>query len=791
MLIKQPNMIERLRHGWNVFRRGYPPPRPWALQGGREQKAAPFMWPDWRLGVPQWQLIDYRGYIDEGFNLNTLIYSCIMYKVRAMTAAPLRGYTGDRENPEPLDANHPLVQLLDRPNPSSSWAEFHGASIVYLNIAGNCYVLLDRTGGQGLPEAMYTLRPDRVIIVPLKQGRGWGGYTVGYLYVPEGKNAWMRWSPEQRLKALRRDDSGVLAIPAEDMMHVKLPNPGDELEGLGYGLSPLSPLARSADVDNAVTHFLKLFWDKGVTVPGLLSTDQPLTDTTIGRIKERWKEMYGGYRRWAEELAVLDYGMKYQRLGLTFEEMGFDGLDERNEARVCAPFGVPPLLIGARVGLRYATYSNAEQMRLQFWEDTMVPETRWYEAEYQYYLRTDDAFVAFDFSRVPALMTVAEARRLQALAEWQGGGITLNEYRGRLQLEPDPVGDYYLRPLTLMPVPFGKQPEPPPSPEEKPEKEPAAEAAPPEPESVSQVARDSEEGAAEAESDEREEEGKALPFERKGFTPEAKQRLWQQQDTATEAWEPRFADAGRGAFEQDRRALLAILTAGQRKAYESKATVDWQAIGDEWLSYLQDEAPAVWWGEFGPAVRGLMEQQGRMWAGLLGQEWDAAWLSGEWFDNYRLKFSTQILDTTELDLSALLKQAQREGWSIPQMQKAIGALFERYVSEEPLTDAERAWFEERLPQYRLERIARTESHQSSSLGTFLAYGGLGVKEHEWLTVLDGRERETHRATNGQVRKLGEPFNVGEAQLLFPGDPAGPPEETIQCRCATLPVLPGM
>ena len=69
------------------------------------------MWPAWREGVPLWQIIDYQGYVNEGFNLNSLIYSAIMYKVRAMTAAPLRAWTGDVDTPTRLPADNPLLNI--------------------------------------------------------------------------------------------------------------------------------------------------------------------------------------------------------------------------------------------------------------------------------------------------------------------------------------------------------------------------------------------------------------------------------------------------------------------------------------------------------------------------------------------------------------------------------------------------------------------------------------------------------------------------------------------------------
>lgn len=52
----------------------------------------------------------------------------------------------------------------------------------------------------------------------------------------------------------------------------------------------------------------------------------------------------------------------------------------------------------------------------------------------------------------------------------------------------------------------------------------------------------------------------------------------------------------------------------------------------------------------------------------------------------------------------------------------------------------------------------------------------------WRTVLDDRTRDSHVAANGQVRFVGEPFNVGDTALIEPRDADGLPEEIYNCRC---------
>ncbi len=62
-------------------------------------------------------------------------------------------------------------------------------------------------------------------------------------------------------------------------------------------------------------------------------------------------------------------------------------------------------------------------------------------------------------------------------------------------------------------------------------------------------------------------------------------------------------------------------------------------------------------------------------------------------------------------------------------------------------------------------------------------------EQQWLSTLDGRTRETHSEADGQRVPVGATFSVGGAQLRFPGDPFGPAEEIVNCRCTTLLVAP--
>lgn len=97
---------------------------------------------------------------------------------------------------------------------------------------------------------------------------------------------------------------------------------------------------------------------------------------------------------------------------------------------------------------------------------------------------------------------------------------------------------------------------------------------------------------------------------------------------------------------------------------------------------------------------------------------------------------------------------------------------------------------------RARTVARTETMAAVNAGAYA--GALRDAERRgdpapfkvWLATDDTRTRPTHHEADGQRTLLSEPFRVGGAQLLYPGDPRGPAQEVINCRCTFLPITLG-
>lgn len=79
-----------------------------------------------------------------------------------------------------------------------------------------------------------------------------------------------------------------------------------------------------------------------------------------------------------------------------------------------------------------------------------------------------------------------------------------------------------------------------------------------------------------------------------------------------------------------------------------------------------------------------------------------------------------------------------------------------------------------------ERVVKTEAQIIYGSAQLRLLHFAGFKTVAWATMDDERVRDSHRLCEAQGPvELGKPFQNG---LRYPGDPSGPPEEIINCRC---------
>lgn len=237
--------------------------------------------------------------------------------------------------------------------------------------------------------------------------------------------------------------------------------------------------------------------------------------------------------------------------------------------------------------------------------------------------------------------------------------------------------------------------------------------------------------------------------------------------------------------------ILAAITAAKHLAREQKSSFDWQAFNLNVNDYLQNVSQNEWRSTFVPLIEGVMNEQGAQMIASFGLQFDVPNVAAmQWFDEYTLKFAQEINATTKAGVGDLIQLAQYEGWSTTQMQDRLNLMFQQW-REGTTNPNEWDWYDERMPQYRLNTIARTETMRSSNYGSFKLMQDWKIEKKEWLATYDKQTRQTHidawmqYGGKKNAIPMHEHFVVGGQFLMQPGDPNGG-GESINCRCTLIP-----
>jgi hypothetical protein len=131
-----------------------------------------------------------------------------------------------------------------------------------------------------------------------------------------------------------------------------------------------------------------------------------------------------------------------------------------------------------------------------------------------------------------------------------------------------------------------------------------------------------------------------------------------------------------------------------------------------------------------------------------------------------LVFAKPISQTSSDTIQSIL--AQGEGWSHYTMQERMGQVFQQWIQGN-LSSSDFAWLTDRMPPYRRELIARTETTRMTSKGSVELFKEWEVEEKEWQSTPDDRCRATHVAAGGQVVPIDKMFKVGGFEMEHPSD----------------------
>lgn len=382
--------------------------------------------PAWKENKPQEPSTNFANLVKNGWRKNELIYTCSSKK--ANTASQV-GVKVIRKRDGKTLPTHPLKLLLENPNPRMSEFDFVSSIFIFQDFGGIAYYEKIRSRA-GKVVQLWPMRPDWV--KPLASS---DKFIAGYEYGPPGGDKYII------------DVDDVLSFPLWDPINFY------------SGYPPVAVAARTGDLDNALTDYIRLLFQEGGVPPGLLKTKQAIDEAIGDRMRQKWRERYGGYRNWLDP-AVLGYDLEYQQVGIGVEQMGLEILDKRNETRICMVMKVPPTVISSLVGLERAILSNAQEFQRDWWVNDLIPMYKNLNDNFRNQLIPDfgdDIDMMWDFAEVPALSSMLKEKKDAALEQWKSSAITRNQYNEAVGLPSlGPRGEVFLMTVGQVEVPTAK-----------------------------------------------------------------------------------------------------------------------------------------------------------------------------------------------------------------------------------------------------------------------------------------------------------------------------------------------
>lgn len=329
------------------------------------------------------------------------------------------------------DMEHPLAQLLRRPNPVMTGTEFLANWIRCKHTAGFFAAEIEYESRQKKAiKNLWPLEPERLKIskyenkVPVEfkyQKRVNGGYAE---------------------VTFKKDEVFYDAWPVPTDWYYKT-------------ISPLEVAMGAAETDRSQTMYIRGFFKNSGVPSGLLKIlNKTLKNHEADRIKRRFMNHFSQRSGGQHSPVVLDQNADYTPMGAKLSELEAENTNNRIEAKICMCFGVPPGLIWALVGISNSSYATQTALLPDFWAvkgtpmfGHMAEKIMWdllpiYESEDK--IRSNKIQFGWDLSGVKALQEDQEKFAKRVTLLYEKSIITKATAQEVLGFTVDPLAGHYL-----------------------------------------------------------------------------------------------------------------------------------------------------------------------------------------------------------------------------------------------------------------------------------------------------------------------------------------------------------
>lgn len=401
---------------------------------------------------------DYAREVGDGLD-SSVVTAPIQWLQRALPEARLTVVQRKADGSTEEQANHAMLQLIQRPNPYYGDIALWGGTVLSWCTGGDAYWIKARNRVRRPVELWWV---PHWMIEPKAPIDG-GELISHYEYRPGGGE--------------------VIRLEREDVVHFRC---GIDPRNPMKGLAPLAGAIREIFMDLESSNFVASLL-RNMGVPGVVISPKggamPAPED-VEATKTWFKEAFGGDNRGGP--LVMGAPTDVAPYGFNPQQMNMSEARDVAEERVCACLGIPAAVVGFGAGLETAKVgATMEELFKTAWRNGVLPLARALADEL-------DRSLLPDFGDVAGLKCSWNTDEVLALQEdedkqvdrWNkmlsAGGVELFEYRTALGLPADESHRIYLRPFSVLEVPaaeLGRRQAPAAEPKQRGQKEQASEEA--------------------------------------------------------------------------------------------------------------------------------------------------------------------------------------------------------------------------------------------------------------------------------------------------------------------------
>jgi len=339
------------------------------------------------------------------------VYACVRRIATSIGSMEIELYrkTGkERTEWEQLD-EHPLLDLLNRPNAQMQRAEFLEILSMHEDLTGNAYIYLEGVQDEnGMPTAMYPLRPD--FVTPIAGALP--EIITGYQY-----------------------DNGQIkkTFATHEIIQLRIPSPANPYQGLG----PTAAAIDAIEADAASRQ-----WNRSIFMganPGLMFKTTGITPEAIKTLRESFEDRHVGAGK-QHRVALLPEGVEVATGTSQPKDMEFSETRTMSRDELFAMYGVPGVVLGLGLG-ESMNRASAETLEYVFNKHTIKPKTARFIRTFNAFLvpRFGDDLVLDYVDPVPENIETRLNEARSALSNQPYKSV--NEVRGQFGLAPIENGD--------------------------------------------------------------------------------------------------------------------------------------------------------------------------------------------------------------------------------------------------------------------------------------------------------------------------------------------------------------